>query len=678
MFTIYKIYVINKYRYKGKHMKKILALIISLLFIITIFPSDALAVEPPIDLLDGQTMDLSTGWVTNTSDNTQVHQYTLSSNSLIQVADNATVTIKGSSGANVPITCGDSVILTLDNVTIDVSDRFDTCAIYLTGDAALILIGASTLKSGENMAGICVPKDTTLLIKGSGKLTAYGGDYGAGIGASKSGTCGMIDITDSVDVTAVGGMNGAGIGTAFNGLDSTFSITIADNAKVSAVGGPNSAGIGSGYMDSSFYGGVYISGNAIVDASGGSNGSGIGEGSSSALHPTVMISDTATVKAVGGSSSCGIGGTSNAGTIIISGGKTYAKGTNKDDLGGVYYNITISGDAAVFLTTIFNIVDSVPSGHKQTTNLTFNSNNIYGLTVDSSWTTATNGYFRLSTLSYDLNEGSGTTPSSVTQHYKTTTTLINGSGFSRTGYTFNGWNTQADGNGTSYSSGGSYTFSADTTLYAKWTVNATPTPAPTAAPTPKPTTAPTSKPTSTSNISFATSTPTPSAEPTSTPGETATVDPTQAPTATSTPMETESHEATPTAPATITTDVINTDDGKTVINIDVSSLPSRTNSIMLPSGQSVPIATAENGMLTIEVFDGWQNDDGSVTLYMIGDEDVALGSYNIQTPVSEEDGGFPKWIFIPVIVLIIVWGAVLTGRGKLPPEYNRRSNKRFP
>lgn len=38
----------------------------------------------------------------------------------------------------------------------------------------------------------------------------------------------------------------------------------------------------------------------------------------------------------------------------------------------------------------------------------------------------------------------------------------------RTGFYFDGWNTQADGNGQSYSSTGSFTLTQNTTLYAKW------------------------------------------------------------------------------------------------------------------------------------------------------------------------------------------------------------------
>jgi uncharacterized repeat protein (TIGR02543 family) len=40
--------------------------------------------------------------------------------------------------------------------------------------------------------------------------------------------------------------------------------------------------------------------------------------------------------------------------------------------------------------------------------------------------------------------------------------------FSNPGYTFNNWNTAANGSGTSYANGSIYSFSADTSLYAQW------------------------------------------------------------------------------------------------------------------------------------------------------------------------------------------------------------------
>ena len=42
--------------------------------------------------------------------------------------------------------------------------------------------------------------------------------------------------------------------------------------------------------------------------------------------------------------------------------------------------------------------------------------------------------------------------------------------FTKTGYTFSGWNTIANGTGTAYADGATYSFTADVTLYAQWTV----------------------------------------------------------------------------------------------------------------------------------------------------------------------------------------------------------------
>ena len=54
-----------------------------------------------------------------------------------------------------------------------------------------------------------------------------------------------------------------------------------------------------------------------------------------------------------------------------------------------------------------------------------------------------------------------------------TVTILGNSGspvFAKSGYNFNGWNTAADGLGTSYSQGNTFIINANTILYAKWTV----------------------------------------------------------------------------------------------------------------------------------------------------------------------------------------------------------------
>ena len=73
------------------------------------------------------------------------------------------------------------------------------------------------------------------------------------------------------------------------------------------------------------------------------------------------------------------------------------------------------------------------------------------------------------TISYNANGGSGA-PTAQTKTYGTDLTLTTSTP-TRSGYTFNGWNTKSDGSGTNYSAGGKFTTNANTTLYAKWKQN---------------------------------------------------------------------------------------------------------------------------------------------------------------------------------------------------------------
>lgn len=73
------------------------------------------------------------------------------------------------------------------------------------------------------------------------------------------------------------------------------------------------------------------------------------------------------------------------------------------------------------------------------------------------------------TLIYNTNGATGgTTPDAVTEKKGTTVTLDDGTRFSRNGYTFAGWNTNANGIGTDYVGGSNYTLTNNITLYAKW------------------------------------------------------------------------------------------------------------------------------------------------------------------------------------------------------------------
>jgi uncharacterized repeat protein (TIGR02543 family) len=73
------------------------------------------------------------------------------------------------------------------------------------------------------------------------------------------------------------------------------------------------------------------------------------------------------------------------------------------------------------------------------------------------------------TITYNANGGTGTAPAAQTVTGGASVTLASGSGLTRSGYTFGGWNANSAGTGASYSAGTSYSFTANTTLYAKWT-----------------------------------------------------------------------------------------------------------------------------------------------------------------------------------------------------------------
>jgi uncharacterized repeat protein (TIGR02543 family) len=77
------------------------------------------------------------------------------------------------------------------------------------------------------------------------------------------------------------------------------------------------------------------------------------------------------------------------------------------------------------------------------------------------------------TVTFNVNSGSGTAPTAQTVINGSSIILPGGSGLSRSGYTFGGWNTNTSGTGTNYNAGSSYTPTASITLYARWYTNYT-------------------------------------------------------------------------------------------------------------------------------------------------------------------------------------------------------------
>jgi hypothetical protein len=72
------------------------------------------------------------------------------------------------------------------------------------------------------------------------------------------------------------------------------------------------------------------------------------------------------------------------------------------------------------------------------------------------------------TVIFNANGATGAPPASKIVYSGVQTILPNQGTLAYSGKTFGGWNTNADGDGTNYSAGFSYTVTANVTLYAKW------------------------------------------------------------------------------------------------------------------------------------------------------------------------------------------------------------------
>lgn len=74
-------------------------------------------------------------------------------------------------------------------------------------------------------------------------------------------------------------------------------------------------------------------------------------------------------------------------------------------------------------------------------------------------------------VTYNLNGGTGTTPTTQQCIAGNSITAAASTGFERTGYTFLKWNTKSNGKGQNVNAGASYTVNGATTLYAMWKAN---------------------------------------------------------------------------------------------------------------------------------------------------------------------------------------------------------------
>ena len=238
-------------------------------------------------------------------------------------------------------TCDSATVVTADDTTwgddgnngwyVVNSNVTISTRVTVTGDVHLILADGASLDAAQ---GVNVGAGNSLTIYGqsggTGKLTATGGGFQAGIGGN-SNQSGTITINGGT-VTATGGDGGAGIGGGKEAEGGTITI---NGGTVNATGSTDAAGIGGGGGGNG--GNITINGGTVT-ATGSttpySGSAGIGGGGVYGSGGTIIIRGGTVI--ANGAGGAGIGGGSSGagGTITISGGTVIAKGSGSPGIGG--------------------------------------------------------------------------------------------------------------------------------------------------------------------------------------------------------------------------------------------------------------------------------------------------------------------------------------------------------
>jgi uncharacterized repeat protein (TIGR02543 family) len=305
--------------------------------------------------------------------------------------------------------------------------------------------GKADYGSGGGRSAIRIGSQTEDLITAGG---AGGGGYDAKCGGAGGGTTGQ----DAVVRTA-NSEHGKGATQTAGGAGG-FSV----NNNTGGTGIKYQGGLGRD--DSGGGGGGYWGGGGGGDNIGAGGGSGY-------LHPSLITSG----QLVQGT--CTTVGNSSALSFAIS------YDGNGNTGGSVPSNTTVNAFASTSLAT--------NSGTLTRTNYTFSGWNTAANGGGTSYAAGATGVYVnkdttlyaqwSSTITYNGNgytSAVGTIPAATTVIGSANVTLAAPTTLLRSNYTFAGWNTQADGLGTSYASGlTTYAPNGNITLYARWTATIT-------------------------------------------------------------------------------------------------------------------------------------------------------------------------------------------------------------
>ena len=295
---------------------------------------------------------------------------------------------------------------------------------------------------------------------GSTEFDTYIGTFASGGGRSAIRAPGA-----ATDLATAGGGGGGGYGICGNGGGGLTGVG-ARGGTQSAGGASASpslsgaAGIGSAYLGGTSNneggggGGGYFGGGDGGDNAGGGGGSSY----------IALLSNGATTS--GGSCSGELAETAGIGNVITYDANSATSGTAPNE------TIVPIGRA---------LTASANTGTLARTNYTFNGWNTSASGSGTSYAVASTTFIPTSsttlyaqwssTITYDANGGTGaSSPTSTVAKGSTNTTLANGGTLAKSGATFSGWNTAANGTGTPYAGGlTTYVSTGSITLYAQWT-----------------------------------------------------------------------------------------------------------------------------------------------------------------------------------------------------------------
>ena len=290
-----------------------------------------------------------------------------------------------------------------------------------------------------------------------------------------------VTISDRIEVTGTVGLilcDGKTL-TATNGFSVLDGNTLNIYGQTNGTGtltATNSTGksaIGSGGGEKS--GTVTIHGGAVT-ATGDLYAGGIGCGWWGQVGTIVVYGGTVT--ATGGGYGAGLGGgrDSQCGDVIILGGTVVASSANNPPLvygNGVHGGGSLTlGNVKVFYPSHFTNPVAYTDRVVKCTSVEHNSVRVETCTSHN-WENNTCTLCGAHHVTVTYN-GNGATAGSVPydafgyEPSQTFTVLGNTGNLVRTGYTFSGWNSAADGKGMNFAPGATFTINGDITLYAQW------------------------------------------------------------------------------------------------------------------------------------------------------------------------------------------------------------------